>query len=261
MAVQLEQLSKPTGRQDWHRIFDPLPDEHDYVVDEIEGRLPEGLAGTLYRNGPAKNEVGGKPYAHLFDGDAMLSQFAIDGGTVRYRNRYVRTTHYLKERAADKPLMRGYGQQRPGGPLANAFRTPANVANISVTYHSGNLLALWEGGRPWRLDPDTLETMGEYDFDGELKAGYSYSAHPTWDPATGDLFNFGIQYGRRTKLRTYRVDRSGRLHHLPSVTLPFPTLNHDCALTPKHMVFVIDPLVVRLPRFLLGMSSLDGSVR
>src|SRR3954471_5998657 len=121
MAVQVSQMEQLTGRDpDWHRIFDTLPDEHDYVVDEIEGRRAEPLAGTLYRNGPAKNEVGGRPYAHLFDGDAMLSQFTLDGNRVRYRNRYVRQTHYLKERNADKPLMRSYGQQRPGGPLANA---------------------------------------------------------------------------------------------------------------------------------------------
>ena len=107
----------------------------------------------------------------------------------------MRTTHYLAERAADKPVMRNYGQQRPGGPLANAFRMPANVANTSVQYHAGNLLALYEGGRPWQLDPDTLETIGEYDYDGKLKSSYTYSAHPTWDPATGELYNFGIQYG------------------------------------------------------------------
>jgi len=151
---------------DWHRIFETLPDEHSYVVDEVEGRLPEGLTGTLYRNGPGKNEVGGTPYAHLFDGDGLLSQFTFDGERVHYRNRFVRTTHYLAERAADKPVMRNYGQQRPGGPLANAFRAPANPANTSVQYHAGNLLAMYEGGRPWQLDPDTLDTIGEYDYDG-----------------------------------------------------------------------------------------------
>jgi all-trans-8'-apo-beta-carotenal 15,15'-oxygenase len=246
---------------DWHRIFETLSDEHDYVVDEVEGEVPRDLQGTLYRNGPSRNEIGGKPYAHLFDGDGMLSQFKLSDGRIQYRNRYVRTNHFLAERTADKPLMRGYGQQRPGGPLANAFRMPANLANTSVQYHSGNLLALYEGGRPWQLDPDTLETAGEYDFDGELKRGYTYSAHPTWDPVTGELFNFGIQYGRKTMLRTYRVDRAGRLHHLKSIPLPFATLNHDCALTSRYMVFVIDPLVLRVPRMLLGLSSLDRSVR
>jgi all-trans-8'-apo-beta-carotenal 15,15'-oxygenase len=249
------------GSADWHRIFETLPDEREYVVDDVDGRLPEGLVGTLYRNGPGRNEVGGKPYAHLFDGDGLLSQFAFDGKRVRYRNRFVRTTHYLAERAADRPVLRNYGQQRPGGPLANAFRMPANVANTSVQYHAGNLLALYEGGRPWQLDPDTLDTIGEYDYDGALKSSYTYSAHPTWDPATRELYNFGIQFGPRTKLRTYRVDSRGKLHHLHAINLPFATLNHDCALTPKYMVFVIDPLVLRVPRFLLGLESLDRSLR
>jgi all-trans-8'-apo-beta-carotenal 15,15'-oxygenase len=248
------------AQPDWHRVFETPLEEQDYVVDEVEGRLPAGLVGTLYRNGPGKNEVGGKPYAHLFDGDALLSQFTFDGKRIRYRNRFVRTTHYLAERSADKPLMRGYGQQRPGGPLANAFRMPANVANISVQYHADKLLALYEGGHPWQLDPDTLETVGAYDYDGELKSSYTYSAHPTWDPATRELYNFGLQFGPRTKLRTYRIDARGGLHHLHAITLPFATLNHDCALTSRYMVFVIDPLVLRVPRFLLGFASLDQSL-
>ena len=263
MATTLGHTTAPQAapQADWHRIFESLADEHSYTVDEIDGHLPEGLVGTLYRNGPGKNEVGGKPYAHLFDGDGLLSQFAFDGKQLHYRNRFVRTTHYLAERAADKPVMRNYGQQRPGGPLANAFRAPANVANTSVQFHAGDLLALYEGGRPWQLDPDTLETLGEYDYDGQLKNSYTYSAHPTWDPGTGELYNFGIQYGPTTKLRTYRVDSRGKLHHLHAIKLPFPTLNHDCALTSRYMVFVIDPVVVRVPRFLLGFASLDQAVR
>ena len=43
--------------------------------------------------------------------------------------------------------------------------------------------------------------------------------------------------------------------------LPFATLNHDCALTSRYMVFVIDPLVLNLPRFLFGVESLDRAIR
>jgi all-trans-8'-apo-beta-carotenal 15,15'-oxygenase len=260
MTLQIEP-QQTSVNLDWHRVFDSLDGEHDYLVDEIEGELPRGLVGTLYRNGPGRNEIGGKPYAHLFDGDGMLSQFTFDGSRLRYRNRFVRTTHYLAERAADKPVMRNYGTDRPGGPLANAFRTPANVANTSVQYHSDKLLALYEGARPWELDPDTLETIGEYDYDGKLKRSFTYSAHPTWDPATKELYNFGIQYGPKTRLRTYRIDPNGKLHHLHAIGLPFATINHDCALTSRYMVFVLDPVVLRVPRFLFGFSSLDQALR
>ena len=78
MVLQAEP-AQGRGDQDWHRIFESLPQEHDYVVDHVEGRLPQGLTGTLYRNGPGINEVGGKPFAHLFDGHGMISQFVLDG--------------------------------------------------------------------------------------------------------------------------------------------------------------------------------------
>ena len=245
---------------DWHRIFESLDSEHDYVIDELEGAIPQGLRGTLYRNGPARNDLGGKPFAHLFDGDGMLSQFTIEDGRVRYRNRFVRTEHYLAANNADRPPMRGFGNQLRGGVLGNAFRLPGNVANTSVTLHAGNLMALWEGGHPWRLDPDTLETIGDYDFDGRLKKAHAFSAHPKIDPITGELFNFGVNYGRKTRLLCYRVGRDGRMEYLQPVTLPYPVMNHDFALTQKHLVFVIDPILVRVGRLLLGASSLDGAL-
>ena len=261
MATTLSRTAQQApAAADWHHIFDTLDGEHDYTIDEVEGAIPAGLAGTLYRNGPAKNDIDGKPFAHLFDGDGMLSQFTIEDGRIRYRNRFVRTNHYLAERGADRPPMRGFGNQKRGGPFGNALRFPGNVANTSVTLHAGNLLALWEGGHPWRLDPDTLDTIGEYDFDGRLKKAHAFSAHPKVDPATGELFNFGVTYGPRTKIHSYRVGRDGRLEYLQPVTLPYPVMNHDFALTAKHLVFVIDPILVRIGRFLLGTASYDRAL-
>ncbi len=248
-------------RSDIGRVFETIADGHDYEVEQIEGELPAGLRGTLYRNGPGRNEIDGHPFGHLFDGDGMLSQFTFTGRGIHYRNRFVATTHYLGERSATTPRFRSFGSQRAGGPLGNAFRmgTPSNPANTSVVLHAGKLLALWEGGHPWRLDPDTLATVGEEDFDGALKAAHTFSAHPKLDPLTGEVYNFGVHYGPRTRIRTYCVDRAGRLRHLQPFTLPYPVFNHDFALTTKHMAFVIDPLVLRMTRFLLGISSLDRS--
>jgi all-trans-8'-apo-beta-carotenal 15,15'-oxygenase len=259
MTLQAEPQTTAIGH-DWHRIFDSLAEEHDYAVDDIEGQLPSQLVGTLYRNGPGINEVGGKPFAHLFDGHGMISQFVLDGGGVHYRNRFVRTHKYKVEKDADRPQVLGFGER---GLLRNLFRGPAggNAANTSVTLCADNLLALWEAGRPWALDPDTLETRGEHDFGGALKGVHAFSAHPKYDPRTGEMFNFGVDYVPRTKIRTYKVDRSGRMQHLQSVPLPFAAMNHDFALTTKHMVFVIDPIVANFRRVLTGRSSFGGSLR
>ena len=261
-AAAIQQTRRPNGPQ-MSRVFETIADGHDYAIDRVDGTLPAGLRGTLYRNGPSRNEIDGNPFAHLFDGDGMLSQFVFTDDGVRYRNRFVRTTHYLGEQSAKQRRFRSFGAQRAGGPLANALRLPtaSNPANTSVVLHAGSLLALWEGGHPWRLDPDSLETIGEEDFGGALKRAHAFSAHPKLDPLSGELFNFGVQYGPRTKIRTYRIDRSGGLHYLQPVTLPYPVLNHDFALTAKHMIFVIDPLVLRMGRFLTGLASFDRAFR
>lgn len=238
--------------------YEPLYEEHDYIVDDFDGALPDELQGTLYRNGPGKLDAGGQPLGHLFDGDGMLSMFVINGGTLRFRNRYVQTKHYQKSLVSKGAPYRALGTMRPGGVLANAMRFPANVANTGVVTHAGKLLALWEGGRPTEIDPDTLDTIGEYDFDGGLKWLGAFSAHPKWDAETGEMFNFGMAMMPIPKLVCYRVDRAGRLHRLGELKLPCPMFNHDVGLTARNMVFVVPPLVFPLSKFLgagLGLRN------
>ncbi|MFF2554023.1 carotenoid oxygenase family protein [Nocardia sp. NPDC058058] len=232
------------------RDYIPLYDEFDYTVDEFEGALPEGLRGTMYRNGPGKMEAGGQALGHLFDGDGMLSMYAISDGTMRFRNRFVRTKHYRNSLGSGGAPYRALGTMRPGGLLTNALQFPANVANTSVTMHAGKLLALWEGGRPTELDPDTLETVGVHDFDGGLKWIGAFSAHPKWDNRTGEMFNFGLAMFPRPGLACYRVDRAGRLSGMGRLDLPSPMFNHDMGLTDRHLVFVIAPLVFPIGKFL-----------
>lgn len=38
----------------------------------ISGKIPDGLRGTLYRNGPARLERGGARVGHWFDGDGAI---------------------------------------------------------------------------------------------------------------------------------------------------------------------------------------------
>jgi all-trans-8'-apo-beta-carotenal 15,15'-oxygenase len=230
-------------------IWEPQHDEHDYLVEEVEGALPDGLHGTLYRIGPGKFESGGQPLGHLWDGDGLLSMFVLDGG-VRFRSRYVRTNHYRAGLEGKGVPGRLPGTNRQGGLLGNILRMPANVANTNVVLHHGELYALCEFGKPYRVDPDTLETLGEHDFDGRLRWMGAFSAHFKIDPASGELWNFGMEMIPRPTIRCYRVDGSGRLNKVGAVHLPDMVANHDFALTEHHMVFVLDPVVIDLPHAL-----------
>ncbi|AYF75488.1 carotenoid oxygenase family protein [Nocardia yunnanensis] len=251
-------MSSPV-KDDTYSDYLPLYDEYDYDIDEFEGSIPADLRGSLYRNGPGKLDAGGQQLGHLFDGDGMISKFAITDGKVRYRNRFVRTKHYHRSltTTAGAPY-RALGTLRPGGVLANALRFPANVANTGVVMHAGKLLALWEGGPPTEIDPATLDTVGVHRFDGALKWLGAFSAHPKWDTTTGDMYNFGLAMVPNPGLVCYRVDRAGKLTKVGRVSLPRPMFNHDFGLTPRHLVFAIAPLVFPVAKMTaagLGMRN------
>ncbi len=56
------------NRQQWQQGYQSQPNEYDYFIDEIEGKIPEQLQGTLFRNGPGLLDVQGIPLKHPFDG-------------------------------------------------------------------------------------------------------------------------------------------------------------------------------------------------
>jgi all-trans-8'-apo-beta-carotenal 15,15'-oxygenase len=228
----------------------------------ITGKLPPSLRGTLHRIGPGRNERGGQKFGHWFDGDGMVHAFSLRDGGVHYQNRYVRTRKWKREEAAGRITERSFGQNRPGGALANAGRMPANCANTGIVYHGGKLLALWEGGRPYRLDPLTLDTIGPHSYEGKLGKLNAFSAHGKIDPRTGRYYNFGVRATLRGfALDLYAIGPSGFLVQKGAFDVGWHPFVHDFALTEEHMVFFISPLVMDdFARFVLGLTTFDRSL-
>jgi all-trans-8'-apo-beta-carotenal 15,15'-oxygenase len=235
------------NRADWLRGYTSLTEERDYWIDDIEGNLPADLCGTLYRNGPGLLERGGQSVQHPFDGDGMICAFDFTGdGRVRFRNRYVRTAGFVAESKAGRFLQRGvFGTQKPGGWLANAFdlRTK-NIANTNVAYSPKKLLALWEGGKPYALDPQTLETIGEDDLGGALAGNANFAAHPHYDRRTGEMVNFGIQPGLSSTIALYTLDADLNVTAQYRWEVPGFAFIHDFALTDDYAVFFQNPVTV-----------------
>ena len=240
-------------------------------VPVVEGTLPPDLRGVLLRNGPGRASRGGVAYGHPFDGDGFLQRLELRDGHARYSARFVRTREFVAEEAAGRPLFRAFGTNLPGGLWRNALRMRfKNAANTSVVQHAGVTLALWEGGLPHRIDPDTLETLERYSFGGALLAKgplqrvigpeLPFSAHPTVCPHTGELWNFGTAYGARHKLLVHTVSPRGRLRTraLPMRDLPFV---HDMMLTRRFAVFVLPATVFDVPATLLGLRSPVASLQ
>ncbi len=146
---------------------------------------------------------------HPFDADGMITALSFQNNSVFFRNRFVRTEGYLKERRAKKILFRGaFGTSLSGGMLSNMFNTQLkNVANTNVIYFAKRLLALWESGVPYHLEPDTLTTVGKDHLKGILRKDEPFTAHPKLDPESGHLIGFNyLPSPSQTRLRIMEMN-------------------------------------------------------
>jgi all-trans-8'-apo-beta-carotenal 15,15'-oxygenase len=259
----------PYDRIDWKRGYQSQPNEYDYWIDDIEGKIPADLQGTLFRNGPGLLEVNGQRLHHPFDGDGMVCAIAFDGGRAHFRNRFVRTEGFLAEQKAGKILYRGvFGTQKPGGLLANAFDFQLkNIANTNIIYWGGKLLALWEAAEPHRLDPKTLETIGKDYLNGVLEEGDAFAAHPRIDPSCNQdglapgLVNFSIKPGLSSTITIYEFNPAGKLLRRQSRSIPGFAFIHDFAITPNYCIFFQNPVSFNPIPFLLGFRGAGECVK
>lgn len=220
--------------------------EFDVPELRIEGDWPTTLAGTFYRIGPNPQFEPLAPYNPLM-GDGMVHAFHVRNGRIVYRNRWVRTGRWRREHAAGRALFATSGPPTSDDPEAGP-RPVDGVANTNLVWHGGRLLALEEGAGPVEIDPQTLETIGSWTFDGALPR--NMTAHPKIDPATGAMVFFAnLPRGRLTgELAIYEADAGGRIVNAWMVEGPYPALVHDFAITERFVVLGVFPVTLSLER-------------
>jgi carotenoid cleavage dioxygenase len=226
--------------------YAPWREEGDAFDLEIEGQLPRELNGALYRIGPNPHF---KPLGryHWFDGDGMVHAFILRDGRAAYRNRYVRTDGLKAEMKQGRALFGGLLEQpREMTPELPPFK---NAANTNIIGYANRLLALFEAASPHELKPETLETIGLFDFDGKLQG--AVTAHPKFDPVTGDLLFFGYQ-PFPPYVTWYRASRDGKLLESRPIDTGLPVMMHDFIATDDHAIFFVCPSVFHLENAAAG---------
>jgi carotenoid cleavage dioxygenase len=222
----------------WAQAFDSVPERHAPLEVAFDRPLPAPLRGTLWRNGPALMRRGDTRYGHWFDGDGMIHALRLRERALVHEARMVGTDKYRAEQAAGRFLRSAFGTAVPGS-LPAATPDDINVGNISVLPLGDELLALWEAGSPWRIDPANLETLGRKTWSVESDR-LSFSAHPRID-TDGTVWNFGYLTGSG-KLALWRLRPDGSLAALRLIDAPNADMVHDFAITDRHLVFVLMPL-------------------
>ena len=226
--------------------YAPVHDELSTTVPVL-GDLPEGLRGTLFRNGPNPHVPPAEPY-HWFTGDGMVHAITLADGRASYCNRWVRTPRFVAEAAAGRALFAGFGQ--PLTPEARALDT--GVANTHVIEHAGKLLALEEAHLPTRLDPADLATLGYDNFGGGLSG--RFTAHPKRDPQTGQLvfFSYSATGPLTPGMSWGTIEADGRVSRREVFEAPYCSMVHDFAVTATHIVFPVLPLTGDFGRAMSG---------
>ena len=233
------------------------PDRYEIDIEdiEVEGEVPAHLDGAFYRVNPDPQFPPLLGDDIVFNGDGMASRFRFKNGRIDFKHRWVRTDKWKLEHAAGKSMFGAYRN-----PLTDSPEVKGKIrgtANTNVIKFGGKLWALKEDSPPVEMNPDTLETIGYSNFNGQLKSE-TFTAHPKIDPVTGDMCAFGYAAkGVLTKdIVYYEISPQGQFKREVWFELPYYAMMHDFGVTRDYAVFHVVPITsswerlqARLPHF------------
>ena len=153
----------------------------------VHGQVPRDLTGMLYRCGPDRQYPSMAKDDVFIDGEGMAHLFRFENGHVDYRSRWVRTERFRLQEQARRSLFGRYRNRYTNDPSVAGKNM--GTANTNIIWHGRKLLALKEDSLPMELDPETLETRGEWRYEGAVSA-VSLTAHPKLDHHTIELLTF-----------------------------------------------------------------------
>ncbi|KAB7504835.1 Carotenoid isomerooxygenase [Armadillidium nasatum] len=211
------------------------------------GVIPTWLNGSLIRNGPGRIQVGKDTYNHLFDGSALLHRFHFKDGEVKYSNKFLKSSSYLRDTEAQRIVVNYFGTRAHPDPCKTILQNIASRfsfeehfsdnAQISVYPYGDGLYALTETPYIFRIDPDSLETYEKIDMTKYLTI-FSHTAHPHVDH-DGCVYNIG-QVKARWKFN--------------------PCYMHSFALTQNYFVIIEQPLVVSTKKVIKGIVCQESLI-
>jgi all-trans-8'-apo-beta-carotenal 15,15'-oxygenase len=218
-------------------VADVEADIPEEVLTLVSGKVPAGLNATLYRNGPANFRRGDSAAGHWFDGDGLVRKFRVRDGKATLAARFVDTPKRRLETKLNAIVQPGFGTSSRAGAIING-PDDTNAANTSVIISGGQLLALWEGGSPVIMDPETLETKGFKTYRRDLKQ-MPFLAHPRIEP-DGTVWNLG---GNGKGTFVWKLNPDGSLAQAKMVPLDRNSYFHDFTATARHIIIVMQPWV------------------
>jgi carotenoid cleavage dioxygenase len=247
-------------------------DVEDCIVSH--GEIPSDLAGGFYRCGPTWKRPTKQGTNGILSMDGMVQSLIIRDGRADFRNRWVHTPKYVLEGEHNRGMFEwsdgAWGDWRTwgyGDVVRDRYTTgvPQGVTNINVFPFAGDVLATGEqGSPPVALDPMTLETKGLVPWSSKLARGINdpacfgdggFSAHPKWDPETGELYGWSYT-DQQPYVTVYLIAPHGGVRTLALDAAPYNSVAHDIWLTENWIVLPFQPFVISQERIRQNTSIL-----
>jgi len=237
--------------------------ELDVELELLAGVLPDDWHGHAHILHAIPYDDG----TSVFVGDGKVLRFDLSPGAASLRSRVVRTPCHFFDAAS---LGASYGFDNNGFARMSLQLGFRNFANTALVALGDRLLVTSDAGRPYELDPDSLEVVTPVGWNDEWSGilptwleGFvdwvfplhMTTAHPASDPHTGELFtvNYGLALVGSSQpdtwvmawsgvgaLRRWKVlDRSG---NPVSITQSV----HQMALTRRYVILMDTAFVVEV---------------
>ena len=228
--------------------------EADVFDLEVEGVVPKDINGTFYRIQPDHRFPPVYEDDIHFNGDGNVTAIRLQNGHVDFKQRYVQTDRFKHETAARRSLFGRYRNPYTDHEMVKGVIRTAS--NTNIVFWRGVLLATKEDGPPFAMDPATLETLGRYDFEGQVLSP-TFTAHPKFDPVTGEMVCFAYEAGGNGNdgscdVVVWTIDKDGKKTEEAWYKAPFCGMIHDCGISENYLVLPLTPLKCSTDRLAKG---------
>lgn len=213
------------------------------------------------RNGPGKRNIGEDEYNHFFDGLALLQSFNIEGGKVRYQNRFLRSDSFVKNHKYERIIVSEFGTRGHPDPCKSLYRkfmdtmflenTFSDNDNVTFCPIGDSIYAVTDSPFIRRIDPMTLETFEKVDL-RKYTAVNTSTSHAHTD-GNGNTYNIGSNVGSYNIVEFPAVDGLNNakiVAQIPTKNRFSPSYYHSFGMTDRYFIFIEQPLVISIPHVL-----------
>ncbi len=238
--------------------------ELDVDLRPVEGAIPKSLQGHLFVAAPLPWGDG----SPVFNGDAMAMRVDFADQGARLKSRVLRDpSQRVDEATRNDPVLRFRNRAIARISPVLGVRNELNTAWLHMPADD-RLFATYDAGRPWEVDPTTLEVVTPVGRLEEWEAAFAVDlpwlfppvltgAHPAHDDRTGETFFANYSLGAvvtGAHVRLLRWDGEGPLAAFRVLDERGRDLNvqslHQFAITERWVVLVDTAFRLELGRFL-----------